>query len=664
MPSTLSPLGRGVRLVFLLAALALPLAGRAQAPDWLTQAAATKPVSAKIDDDAVVLLDESLLQVLPDGRFLTRTRRAVRILSAEGRKHAVAVVRYETDSDKLRSLQGWMIAPAGKSRTFPKSRIVDAATDAGALELYRASRMSILNARDEAEPGAVFGSESVVEERTVFTQRVQTLQEQLPVECARFAVELPPGWGIAARTLNGEALVPVVRGASHTWEARGLRAPVHEPRGLELSSLTMRLAVDLQPPAGGVRGVPFACFDSWGAIVRYLLPKYDAAAAPDAAMRSGAATMAAACPDAWQRTAALGRFAQGVNYVSISLQANAAGGYIPRPAAKVFACNYGDCKDKATLLRGLLQAQGIESFPVLLYAGDPSFVTSEWASPYQFNHCILAIRVDASAPATATIDHPTLGRLLFFDPTDSLTPPGLLARDDLGGLALILAPGEETLTRLPSVAAAQNRFTRTVRARLEAGGALSGTVEETSFGHSSVSERRYLRERTPTDYRTFTESWLGNTLPAARISRLESKDEFERAEFRLSVDFATRTYGKPMRNVLLVFKPVLLTRRDSLALKKETRTQPVVLEARVFEEQTEIELPEGFRVDEKIEPVALTGAFGSYSARATVEAGKLLFTRRLELANAIVPAKDYEAVRGFFEKILQTEQTPVVLEKL
>ncbi len=655
---------RIVSLVLAFSFVGVALLRAATAPDWLVAAAATKATAVSDDDPAVVLLDDELLQVLPDGRFVTRTRYAVRVLSPDGRKQAAARVAYEAGSEKIRSFQAWLIPRSGSARTFPKSRIIDAAVDASALELYSESRMLVLSAREEAEPGAVFGYESIVEERTVLTQRVQPLQGRLPVECARYTVELPAGWSVVARTINREPLVPTVRGASSTWEVRSLIAPVREPGGPAWSSLTPRLVVDLRPPAGGVREVAFARFDAWGDVVRYLLPKYDAAATVDAAMRSRAEAVAAGVSGAWERTAALCRFAQGVNYISISLDTNAAGGYIPRPAPRVFACNYGDCKDKTTLLRALLQAVGIESFPVLVHSGDAAFVSPEWPSPNQFNHCILAIRVDASAPAAATIEHPKLGRLLFFDPTNTLTPPGLLAEEDLGGRALILAPGHDELVRLPEITAAQNRFERKVHARLLANGAISGTIEEHSFGHSSIAERRYLRDRNATDYRAFTENWLGHTLPAARVSRLEPLDRFDRGEFQLSVDFEARHYGKPMRDVLLVFKPVLLTRRDSLMLKQGRRKQPVELEARIFEEQTEIELPAGFRVDETIAPVVLEAAFGSYTARATVQAGKLLFTRRLELRNARVPAEASDAVRTFFEKILQTEQTPVVLEKI
>ena len=49
-----------------------------------------------------------------------------------------------------------------------------------------------------------------------------------------------------------------------------------------------------------------------------------------------------------------------VRYVGIEL---GIGGYQPHPAAEVFAHRYGDCKDKATLLRSMLREIGVDSYP-------------------------------------------------------------------------------------------------------------------------------------------------------------------------------------------------------------------------------------------------------------------------------------------------------------
>ena len=58
--------------------------------------------------------------------------------------------------------------------------------------------------------------------------------------------------------------------------------------------------------------------------------------------------------------------------------------YQPQPAAETLPNQYGDCKDKNTLLAALLEAEGLHSSSVLIN----SFRKSLSALPSQFNHAI------------------------------------------------------------------------------------------------------------------------------------------------------------------------------------------------------------------------------------------------------------------------------------
>ena len=69
----------------------------------------------------------------------------------------------------------------------------------------------------------------------------------------------------------------------------------------------------------------------------------------------------------------------------------------------------------------MLKAVKIEAYPVLIFSGDPTYVREDWASPRQFNHCIIAIRVGNETKAPTVIEHASLGRLLIFDATDDNT---------------------------------------------------------------------------------------------------------------------------------------------------------------------------------------------------------------------------------------------------
>src|SRR5436190_14403127 len=95
---------------------------------------------------------------------------------------------------------------------------------------------------------------------------------------------------------------------------------------------------------------------------------------------------------------ALAGFAQrDVRYIAVEV---GIGGFQPHRATDVFANRYGDCKDKATLLRAMLHEIGIESHYVLVNATrgmvDPKLPTAG-----SFNHVILAIKVPADAKKLA-----------------------------------------------------------------------------------------------------------------------------------------------------------------------------------------------------------------------------------------------------------------------
>ena len=92
-------------------------------------------------------------------------------------------------------------------------------------------------------------------------------------------------------------------------------------------------------------------------------------------------TLTAGAKTEIDRIRAVGEYAQSVRYVSIQTGIGRGGGYRPHAAIDVFAKSYGDCKDKANLMRAMLKVVGIVAIPVSIYSGDPNYVRSSWPSP-------------------------------------------------------------------------------------------------------------------------------------------------------------------------------------------------------------------------------------------------------------------------------------------
>ncbi len=663
MPRPIPSGKAGVSLPLLILAFAAVAAcAKPAAPPWLAEIIA-RPASMPYGSaKAVVLLDESTVEVDAAGVFTTRTRLAVRILTKDGTNDAVARVPYNTSSDRVTSLEGWLVRSSGEVVSFRKKTVIDVAIYENARELYGEARAKLISAKDESDVGDVFAYESMIENNALLSQRAWSFDRALPVEYSGITVTLPPGWQVAGRTFNRAPVSPIQRGRNTTWELRDLPAVEAEPMSPPATAYRPWLALDIRPPAGAkTRRVTFA---SWPDIAAYFSPKFDAAAAPDPALQARAGTLVAGAATPWDRISRLCRYAQEVNYISINLNAAEGGGMIPRPASRVFQCNYGDCKDKVTLLRALLRTQGVDSIPLIVFSGGGRNVIPDWPSPTQFNHCILAIRVDPAPDVPAKLVLPKYGTLVLFDPTSAVTPPGWLPEADSDGRGLLLAGSGGDLIAVPPLPPEQDRVQREITARLLADGSIFGTVREDFQGQAASTARMEYRQLSPSDFEQTIARWVGRTMPAARISHLEAKDEFEQGRFSLTTTFAASAYGKQLRDVLLVFKPVVVGRRSSVTLKKGTRHAPVQIEASSFSDHSRIELPPEFGIDELPRPVDLKAAFGEYRARVEAADGKeLIVERSLQLTAATMPAGEYESVRAFFEKILEAEQMPVVLRR-
>src|SRR5689334_18787524 len=99
------------------------------APAWLKQAAsASAPTYDKLVK-AVVLVKDVNTTVSADGRVVTTTSYAVRVLAREGRGEARAAEPYLTDSGKVRELHAWLIRPSGEVKSYGKDETLDIALD-------------------------------------------------------------------------------------------------------------------------------------------------------------------------------------------------------------------------------------------------------------------------------------------------------------------------------------------------------------------------------------------------------------------------------------------------------------------------------------------------------------------------------------------------------
>ncbi len=143
----------------------------------------------------------------------------------------------------------------------------------------------------------------------------------------------------------------------------------------------------VKPPVH--RRMLFSTFQSWGEVGQWYagLERDRRVASPEVRAKADD-LVRGANTDTEKADAIYDYVSRSIRYVSLSF---GVGRYQPHAAADILANEYGDCKDKATLLGTLLDAEGIRNSTVLINTKEN--VDADVPTPQQFDHAILVASV-------------------------------------------------------------------------------------------------------------------------------------------------------------------------------------------------------------------------------------------------------------------------------
>lgn len=626
-------------------------------PAWLRQAASTTTPTYDKKVSAVAVYDDEQVMVDSDGKITTTRNYAVKILNREGKREAMAQAFYLTSYGKVKKISAWMIRPDGSSKEYDKKEVIDRISDPD--DIYDEGRIRFIDGTGDVDSNYVFGYTTVTEEPALFYQDVHFFQFDIPSVVSRYTLSLPSGWKATSITFNHDEIAPQVNGTNYTWELRNLPYVPSEPMSPSIRNLVPQIAVNFFPDEKSQN--VSKTFVDWSGVSHWLSGLHDPQVIIDDNVAGKARELTANATTELEKIQAIGNFVQNLQYISIDIGVGYGNGMRPRPSNLVLGRGYGDCKDKANLMRAMLKALKIDSYPIAIYSGDPTYTREAWVSPRQFNHCIIAVKVSDATQTPTVINHPKLGRLLIFDATDPFTPVGDLPETLQGSMALIIASENGGLSKMPISAPEFNIWDRKTDVTLTEDGNISGTIRENLKGQSSTLARGMVRSLSASDFSKLMEAWLTDGATGAKLIKVTPQDQHNEATFNLDVEFSAPRYGQLMQNRLLVFKPVIASRRDTSYLTEPTRQHPILLESNAFNETVMVNLPKGFVVDEMPDPVKIETAFGKYTTTYEVKDNKLKFTRSLVVNQSTIPVDKYSSVKDFYAKIIAAEQSPVVL---
>jgi hypothetical protein len=611
--------------------------------------------------DAVLLYSETNVTVVSTDRIKTSVRQAYKILRPKGRDHGTVLVPFNPQR-KIKNLHGWCIPAQGRDFEVKEKDAIDVSAPIEGGELVSDVKYKVLHI-PAPDPGNIVGYEYEVEERPFFLQEIWDFQQPDPVRENHYSLELPPGWEYKVAWLGHPEIKPTeVGNTSGRWvvtNVKGIRAEADMP---PLSGVMGQMIVSFFPSGGGRALNGFAVWDDMGKWYSALVAGRVEASEP---IKQQVAALTSSQSNSLQKMQAVAEFLQhDIRYVGIEL---GIGGWQPHPAPEVFSQRYGDCKDKATLMRSMLHEIGIESYHVVINTERGS-VTRETPAHNGFNHMITAIKLPdglADPSLLAILQHPKLGRILFFDPTDQITPFGQIRGALQANYGLLVTPDGGELVGLPQQPSTTNSIQRTAKLTLDINGTLTGEVKELRLGDRASSER--WRQRTVTkdaDRIKPIEDLLAGSLSSFSITRasvanLQHTDQ----PFGFNYTFESKGYAKSAGNLLLV-RPRVIGRKASAVLEtKEPRQFPVEFDGPTLDTDTfDIALPPGYEVDELPPPVAEDHSFASYHSKTEASGGELHYSRTLEIKELSVPVSKVDELKKFYRVIASDERNNAVLK--
>lgn len=636
-------------------------AAASDAPSWM-HALTSVPLPAHDEKTSAILLySEDITTVQPNGKIKTLIRRAYKILRPDGRGYGRVSVEF-TPETRITSLHAWCIPAQGKDFEVKDKDATETTMMAGG-GVATDVRTKILTI-PAPEPGNIVGYEYEREQHPFVLESDWDVQETIPVREARYTLQLPPGWEYKAVWVNHSDVAPATPGNNQfQWSLADLKAIKEEQDMPPWQALGARMVIGLLPPGGGPQ---YKSLLNWRDMGLWYTELTRGRRDPSQEMKQKVADLTASKATPFAKMAALAAFMQtDIRYVGIWL---GIGGFQPHAATDVFVHRYGDCKDKATLLSALLQQIGVDSYYVVINTERGGVTAATPAQLGAFNHVILAIKLPAALndPAlVATMKHPKLGTLLFFDPTDEITPFGQLRGALQANHGLLVTPDGGELTPLPQLPSATNAIHRHGKFTLTPNGALTGDVNEVRFGDRAKQPRQALKSVSKDSDRIKPiEALLADSLSSFRITKA-SVSNLDQTNLPFAWDYSliAINYAKTAGDLLLVRPRVIGAKGSAILETKEPRQYPLEFSGPAHDIDTfDIAIPPGYTVDDLPPAIDLDYSFASYHSKTEATGNSLRYTRSFIIKELSVPMNKMDDLKKFYRAIASDERNTAVLK--
>ncbi len=378
--------------------------------------------------------------------------------------------------------------------------------------------------------------------------------------------------------------------------------------------------------------VAMTSFHSWAELGAWYRGLMKGRATPDAAIQAKADELTRGLTTDDAKVDALYNYVSTqYRYIAVSF---GIGRLQPHTAAEVFRDQYGDCKDKHTLLQAMLAAEKIDAEPVLI--GSEVRVNEALPMPSQFDHMITLVKLK---------DHD-----VWLDSTPEVSPSRMLMSGLRDKLALAIpATGDARLIRTEPALPFPSFMRETITGKLAKGGVLTAHFDLTLRGDAEVIYRSLFHSVPRAQWQELAQRISYNNGFAGEVSAVDASLPEKTAEpFHLSWDYTRKDFGDSEHHRIPGLSTWFETKiaDDATAPKRVMAMDPTT--------ETEVKVTLTLPEDEAVTPPAdvnRSTAFADYISKYSVKDREFTMDRTLRYKVRELSANEFDDYRTFLRAV-------------
>jgi hypothetical protein len=316
----------------------------------------------------------------------------------------------------------------------------------------------------------------------------------------------------------------------------------------------------------------------------------------------------------------------------------------------IFRQGSGDASQINWVYLAMVQAAGIEAYPVYVSGRNEYFFNKQVMNASQLNESVVLLKLN--------------GKEVYCDPGTAFAPYGLLPWMETGvaGLRLDKDGGGWVQTTVPE--SSVSKIERKADLKMGDDGTLTGKVTVTYSGLEALWRRIDMRNEDDTTRKKFLEDQIREYVPVGIEVELTNKPEWKASTQTLvaTYDLTVPGWAAAAGHRALVTVG-LFSATEKQLFEHTNRVHPIYLQFPFQKvDDVTIQLPFSWQVNTLPKPTSTDGHVVVYSMKVENDRGVLHLTRTLNVDLLMLETKYYQALRNFFQGVRTGDEQQIVVQ--